>query len=930
MKKMFNKSIDWGKKNYLLVAGLVIAMGYLYSELIVGGYKFSYTNIMYAFLPFKSLGILTKGPFLSDVADNMLPVLYDYIHHFNFTFWAPNIGIGAPQSMSYYLSIFKYIYLLPFEYAIFFGSMMKYLIAFIGMYLLGKEYGLDKFSRFSAGIVYTFSSAMVAWNGWPHTEVAMWAPLLFFFIEKYLKSLKIVYLFPATLVLTMMFFAGMPTYVAYFLYLLGAYVVVQGIKYYRKDFKKLSLFFMGFSAVVIVSVLLSLPYTGELLNSVGSNGYMDSRRTQVFKTLEWRNLDTLLFPYIRNGMKIHFNESTLYTGIFTVFMLPLTLINIKKKKNSAFWLIVSLLLLVLIFTNVLTPIYAKLPMINSSSKFRVIVLFNFASALLVGINLNDIVTNAKAYAKNKKTYFTMFILVAGFIAYRTYSLNQDLLLNLESKIYISKAVIIFTIAFFLLTVLIFSKKEKIRKVCLAVFCLLMIWDMGGFAKNYMPLIAESASVLPEPTDSLIFVKKNTKDQEKIAPIGEWTFFPSSNLFYGIRDIRMHDFVATNADVQSYYSAIDPDSFTSATRIAFNEIDNENLLKYMGVKYMMRPEPTNKNNLYADLTWGNVGAMHDNVKVEQQFVAEKDGLAQIKILAATYQNNFDDEQLSVQIIDKSSGRTIRDLKVPLKDIQDNEFLTIDFDAITESKDKTYLLRLSADSKAPKAITFYRTEEDAYKGDLIIDNKPINGDVMFYALYSSENSYIGEDGLLVEQLDDYSKQFELMDKVDVASSSDDVLEKMKANYEKNTAFVTKEEVKQLDTEILSATTELDASEKIQVDKIEKNGTVQVTTLTSRPRLLVMNEYNDGNWTAYVDGKKTEVLKANYLFRAIEVPQGKHSVQFKYEPKFIFKMFIIAGSALVVFIVLFLFRNKIQKKVTYWLERPSNQKKNELRNR
>lgn len=925
MKKMFNKSIDWGKKNYLLIIGIIVASGYLYSELIVGGYKFSYMNIMYAFLPFKSLEIVTKGPFLSDVADNMLPVLYDYIHHFNFTFWAPNIGIGAPQSMSYYLSIFKYIYLLPFDYAVFFGSMMKYLIAFIGMYLLCKEYGLDKFSRFSAGIVYTFSSAMVAWNGWPHTEVAMWAPFLFLFIEKYLKSLKIIYLFPATIILTMMFFAGMPTYVAYFLYLLGIYVVVQGIKYYRKDLKKLSLFFIGFSAVVIISVLLSLPYTGELLNSVGSNGYMDSRRTQVFKTLEWRSLDTLMFPYIRNGMKIHFNESTLYTGIFTIFMLPLTLINIKKKKNSTFWLVVSSLLLILIFTNLLTPIYAKLPMINSSSKFRVIILFNFTSALLVGINLNDVVTHPRAYIKNKTAYFTLFILVAGYIAYRVYSLNQDLLLNIDSKVYIGKALIIFVTAFLLLTILIFSKKERIRKVCLTSFCLLMIWDMSGFAKNYMPMIAESASVLPEPTDSLSFVKKNTKNQEKIAPIGEWTFFPSSNLFYGIRDIRMHDFVATNTDVQSYYSAIGPDSFTSATRIAFREIDNENLLKYMGVKYTMEPEPTIKNKLYADLTWGNVGAMHDNIKVEQQFISESDGLAQIKILAATYQNNFDNEQLSVQIIDKSSEHTIRDIKVPLQDIQDNEFLTIDFDAITNSKGKTYILRLSADSKAPKAITFYRTEEDAYNGDLIIDNKPINGDIMFYTLYSSEDSFIGEDGLVVEKLDDYSKQFELVDKVDMVPSSADVLEKMKANYEKNTAFVTEEEVNEgnIDMDLLSTVNEINTDEKIQVDKIEKNGTVQITTTTSNPRLLIMNEYNDGNWKAYVDGKETEVIKANYLFRAIEVPQGEHTIQFKYQPTFIFKMFIIAGSGLVVFLVLFLFRNKIQKKVNCWLKLPSNQK-------
>ncbi len=37
----------------------------------------------------------------------------------------------------------------------------------------------------------------------------------------------------------------------------------------------------------------------------------------------------------------------------------------------------------------------------------------------------------------------------------------------------------------------------------------------------------------------------------------------------------------------------------------------------------------------------------------------------------------------------------------------------------------------------------------------------------------------------------------------------------------------------------------------------------------------------WTAYVDGERQEVVRANYTFRAVYVPQGSHSVRMVYAP-------------------------------------------------
>ena len=47
------------------------------------------------------------------------------------------------------------------------------------------------------------------------------------------------------------------------------------------------------------------------------------------------------------------------------------------------------------------------------------------------------------------------------------------------------------------------------------------------------------------------------------------------------------------------------------------------------------------------------------------------------------------------------------------------------------------------------------------------------------------------------------------------------------------------------------------------------------------LVLNELSYPGWNAYLDGQRTRVWRANYLFRAIEIPPGEHEVEFRFEP-------------------------------------------------
>jgi uncharacterized membrane protein YfhO len=51
-----------------------------------------------------------------------------------------------------------------------------------------------------------------------------------------------------------------------------------------------------------------------------------------------------------------------------------------------------------------------------------------------------------------------------------------------------------------------------------------------------------------------------------------------------------------------------------------------------------------------------------------------------------------------------------------------------------------------------------------------------------------------------------------------------------------------------------------------------------------LVVTDAYYPG-WKALIDGKETKIYIANYLFRAVQVPEGKHTVTFIYRPESFF---------------------------------------------
>lgn len=115
------------------------------------------------------------------------------------------------------------------------------------------------------------------------------------------------------------------------------------------------------------------------------------------------------------------------------------------------------------------------------------------------------------------------------------------------------------------------------------------------------------------------------------------------------------------------------------------------------------------------------------------------------------------------------------------------------------------------------------------------------------------------------------------VKLVNSADEEMKALDSLDSKNVAIVNTK-----DFEIKKTAFAKDSSATVTLENYKPNH-LTYTSNNSLEGLAVFSEmYYGKGWNAYIDGKKAEHIRVNYVLRGLQIPVGKHKIEFKFEPQ------------------------------------------------
>lgn len=142
---------------------------------------------------------------------------------------------------------------------------------------------------------------------------------------------------------------------------------------------------------------------------------------------------------------------------------------------------------------------------------------------------------------------------------------------------------------------------------------------------------------------------------------------------------------------------------------------------------------------------------------------------------------------------------------------------------------------------------------------------------------------------------------------AANSNEEMSKIKSIDSKNQAVVNKEFAQPVQAK------KLDSTASIQLTKYDVNVLTYKSNSNVKATAVFSEIWYPEGWNCYIDGKKTEDFRANYILRAAVVPAGKHIIEWKFEPATYAKSESIAllGSIGLIGGCLFVFGLTLKRK-------------------
>ncbi|WP_406879179.1 YfhO family protein [Paenibacillus barengoltzii] len=856
------------------------------------GQIYSPTNLLYAMPPWSSenSSVVSSGALISDPIDSFLPsvqVFKDSIMHGKLALWTSDHSMGVStvvETISFLFSPNTLIYLVfPLEYASNIDLMLRVYISLVGMFLFLYKLKMNVNAARLGAIIFSFSLPMVVWLNWPHIWVSCLAPWLFLSVQNIYESNR-KWIPIASYIIACMINGNMPAYAAYYLYAAGAYYVYLIIrksvktKSYRFFFSKS----IEFSVSVVLGIGMAFAYIFNFLKYMNGIGFIEQREGSFHSFDSMKYLIALFDPKYFSSLElptIHINEYSSYFGVITLFIFFFSFVYCYKRhfREHLFWAISALVVGLVIFGSPLTELFSHLPGIGTSLATRLVGLMAFLVAVTSAYIFSYLFDKSENNLMFTSILFSVMVvgilLFTGMRSLDEFKINSTLLIS----------VFILLCAVILLTVS--ALNIKIKKAVMSLLVILLVADVFRAGMNYNPTVDRNSASLNPETEITNFLSENLGNQRFVA-LGTWNVFPNTSVFYNIMDLRGHGFFLRENRIKNYLLAIDSESYITDTRTGFNNITNYNLLNTASVKYIVSENGIGEEMPQALLDvqkFVPIGKILPDTLIEQSFISKKSNLASVSIQFATYGRSFKSEKgnIQFQLLDKDN-KVIREENIRLSDLNDNEFYSVSFEPVNDSLNSQYKFRIfTNDTNTDNAPTIWSSSTKAYEeGSYYLNGIERDSTLMFKlgffpeGLIKNTEKVSGE--LVYENLNALPRAY-LINKVQYIENSEEILLQMSEGGALEKAYVEEP----LEDEIFS--TDQDSKITAVENLVDQGDKITMEVNVEEPQFLVLSDNYLEGWSAFIDGKEAKLYRANYLFKGIEVPAGKHNVTFKYEPRY-----------------------------------------------
>jgi hypothetical protein len=156
-----------------------------------------------------------------------------------------------------------------------------------------------------------------------------------------------------------------------------------------------------------------------------------------------------------------------------------------------------------------------------------------------------------------------------------------------------------------------------------------------------------------------------------------------------------------------------------------------------------------------------------------------------------------------------------------------------------------------------------------------------------------------------------------KVKVVNSADEemkALDKLKTKEE-----ATYQKSKIVKGKIIPFKTGKDSTSTIELTSYKPNHLKYVSNNSKNGFGVFSEMYYENGWIATIDGKDAEILNVNYVLRGLQIPAGKHTIEFKFEPQ------VVKTGSTIALISTLLMLVTIGLGIFYW--RKQNKKLAEI---